>query len=58
MVYLLLDKVLKRKYNNTEIVKALATDKTTMTTKRGVKRKAANNHYVWLEYVHSKYITS
>ena len=30
---------------NTEIVNALATDKTTMTTKRGVKRKAANNHY-------------
>jgi hypothetical protein len=29
----------------TEIVNALATDKTTMTTKHGVKRKAANNHY-------------
>jgi hypothetical protein len=35
----------KMKAANTEIVNALATDKTTMTTKRGVKRKAANNHY-------------
>ena len=30
---------------NTEIINALATDKTNMTTKRGVKRKTANNHY-------------
>ena len=30
---------------NTEIINALATDKTTMITQHGVKRKAANNHY-------------
>ncbi|CAG2196168.1 unnamed protein product [Mytilus edulis] len=35
----------KIKAANTEIVNSLATDESTTSTKRGVKRKASNNHY-------------
>ena len=35
----------KIKAANTEIVNSLATDESTTSTKRGIKRKASNNHY-------------